>query len=536
MKEAPAKLDERDLSAAKEIVERAALRESERALLLTVIAMLGIVMRVLEAKSVTIARLRKIIFGASTEKTSHVCGGDGDKSASKAAKALAKADKPKPKGHGRNPASRYPGATKIRVAHPSLHAGDRCPECQRGTLGDRAPATQLRMRGQAPIAADLYEQQRLRCSTCGEVFTARVPAGVSEQKYDVTVAVMIALLRYGYGLPLNRLAQVQAGFGVPLPATTQWDIVSQHLAGPEAAHAELVRQGAQCEIVHNDDTTMKVLELMRGSSNDQTGASAEQPSERTGMYTTGIVAVTGQQRIALFFTGRQHAGENLRDLLQQRAGDLDPPIQMCDGLSHNLPKDFATILVNCISHSRRKYVDVFANFPDECRYVLETLRDVYRNDATARKAKMPPDERLEFHKRHSEPLMTDLEKWLQKQLDENLVEPNSGLGEAIGYTLTHWYALTQFLRVPGAPLDNNICERALKKAISHRKNSLFFRTEHGAHVGDAFMSLIHTAELCGENPFEYLRALMQHEKQVVDCPSQWLPWNYRLSLSLAAAA
>ena len=90
----------------------------------------------------------------------------------------------------------------------------------------------------------------------------------------------------------------------------------------------------------------------------------------------------------------------------------------------------------------------------------------------------------------------------------------------------HWDALTLFLREPGAPLDNNICERALKKAILHRKNALFYKTENGARVGDLFMTLIHTAELHGTNPFDYLVALQRHHEPVTKTPTQWMPWNY----------
>jgi hypothetical protein len=87
-----------------------------------------------------------------------------------------------------------------------------------------------------------------------------------------------------------------------------------------------------------------------------------------------------------------------------------------------------------------------------------------------------------------------------------------------------------------APVDNNVCERALKKAILHRKNSLFYKTENGAHVGDIFMSLIHTAELCGANPFHYLTELQRHADELEENPSQWMPWNYRSTLQRADAA
>jgi hypothetical protein len=100
--------------------------------------------------------------------------------------------------------------------------------------------------------------------------------------------------------------------------------------------------------------------------------------------------------------------------------------------------------------------------------------------------------------------------------------------------LKHWKQLTLFLRVPKAPLDNNLCERALKKAILHRKNSLFYKTEHGAYIGDLFMSLIHTCNLGKVNPFEYLKALQQHSSELFRNPDQWMPWNYEKSISTAA--
>src|SRR5580704_9891638 len=139
---------------------------------------------------------------------------------------------------------------------------------------------------------------------------------------------------------------------------------------------------------------------------------------------------------------------------------------------------------------------------------------VYRNDATTGKEKLSAEERLLFHQTHSGPVMEELRAWLKRQFDERLVEPNSGLGAAINYLRKHWEKLTLFLRVAGAPLDNNLCERALKKAIMHRKNSLFYKTQNGADVGDLYMSLIHTCELNNVNPFDYLNELQRHADDV----------------------
>ena len=151
----------------------------------------------------------------------------------------------------------------------------------------------------------------------------------------------------------------------------------------------------------------------------------------------------------------------------------------------------------------------------------------------AKKRNLAPLERLRFHQKQSGRVMGKLKGWLKRQLGKKLVEPNSGLGQAIQYMLNHWRKLTQFLKIPGAPLDNNICERALKLAILHRKNALFYKTMPGAHVGDIFMSLIHTCRLGGVDPFDYLTALQRHAAELSAAPAKWMPWNYALTPSAA---
>ena len=203
---------------------------------------------------------------------------------------------------------------------------------------------------------------------------------------------------------------------------------------------------------------------------------------------------------------------------------------MCDALARNAPPELKTILANCLAHGRRQFVEVADRFPEECRHVLEALSVIYRNDAIARERSLSPEERLLFHQAESGPTMEELHVWLLQQFDQRRVEPNSALGGAISYLLRHWEKLTLFLRVPRAPLDNNICERALKKAIRHRRNSLFYKTNHGADVGDVFMSLIHTCELDGANPFDYLTELDRHAGELSANPDRWMPWNYRETL------
>jgi transposase len=229
----------------------------------------------------------------------------------------------------------------------------------------------------------------------------------------------------------------------------------------------------------------------------------------------------------------------MTDVLAQRATELPGPVQMCDALSRNVPKLSAgveTLLANCLAHGRRQFVEIAGNFPNECRYVLEMLGRVYGNDAEAREHGLTPQQRLELHQQRSAPVMDELHNWLQRQFAERRTEPNSGLGKAITYLLRHWRPLTLFLREPGAPLDNNIVERALKRAVLHRKNALFYRTLNGAAVGDLFMSLIHTCQLCDANSFEYLIELQRHARELASNPAGWMPWNYRDALAHAPPA
>ncbi len=488
----------------------------------------------LEKKRATLDRLRKSlsINVKKTEKTSSVLKGtDGanppqDKNEEKTEK------KRKPKGHGRNGADAYEGAKTIGSPHKSLRSGDPCPKCEKGKVyRQRCPHKLVRIRGQAPIEATVYEQESLRCNLCGEVFTAKAPEGIGEEKYDPTSASMIGLLKYGTGLPFYRLEKLGKYFKIPLPSSTQWDILRKAAIVLAMVYEELIRQVAQWDIFYNDDTSVKILELLKENQKiEQEGS-----KERTGIFTSAIVAVRGDHTSAVFFTGRQHAGENLTDVLRRRAAELEIPMQMCDGLSRNVSKEFATLLANCMSHGRRKFVEVVDSFPGECRFVLESLGKVYHHDAIARKKEMSPEERLLFHQEHSAKIMEKLECWMKEQLEQKKVEPNSSLGTALSYMLNRWDKLTLFLRKPGAPLDNNICERALKKAILHRKNSLFYKTEKGAGVADIFMSLIHTAELESVDPFDYLTELLKHPEELRRSPQEWMPWNYQAAVAAAEA-
>ena len=512
-----------DMNELEDALQRAAERldPKDYAILKAVVNAYDTITELVDDKNTTIARLRKMLFGARTEKTAAVLGqaakrGGGKDSpgasvpqtaplpaaadaGSVSAAVPESATETSKKNHGRNGAAAYAAAEKVVVPHESLTPGDACPQCEQGTVYETGrPGVLVRLVGQAPIQAKIYQLQKLRCNLCGLVFTAPSPAGVGTEKYDATVSSMIGVLKYGSGMPFHRLDTLQENLGIPLPASTQWEIVYAQAEKIAPAYAELIRQAAQGEVLFNDDTTVKILELMgerakeviEAADTDADRRLVPQPSsaaeaaeqsdlrtaaplppadagavkqpepQRKGLFTSGIVSTKEGRQIALFFSGRKHAGENLADVLAARAQELAVPIQMCDALTRNLPGELKTILAHCLAHGRRRFVDVAERFPEECRQVLDSLAVVYRNDAIAKEQNISPEERLRFHQAKSGPVMEELRIWLVRQFDEHRVEPNSALGTAISYMLKHWTRLTLFLRVAGAPLDNNVCYAA----------------------------------------------------------------------------
>lgn len=512
------------------------LTEEDRERLVDLIHALGWLNRSLEEKSLSLQRLRNL-FGIHTEKASHILDtiekdlekdrdGEPERESRLSRAASQNADEKTP-GHGRLSAEEYRSAKKVHYPHPTLKAGMRCPGCDRGNLCALPPGKLLRITAMPPLEATVHQPERLRCATCGEVYTADLPAEVGAEKYDASACAMVALFRYGYGMPMNRLAHFQKSLGMPLAAGTQWELIVRVADAGRPVFEGLLQMAAQGELFHNDDTPMKILSLM--NEQKQAKDNGKDPG-RTGMFTTGIVAVAHGHKIMLFFSGRKHAGENLDHLLARRDNVHDVPLQMCDALLRNEPSEGRTLVANCLTHGRRTFYDVYSAFPDQVKFVIGLLKEVYRHDALAKKEAMSPEQRLRFHQEKSGPLMDHLKGWLEDQMTAKKAEPNSSLGKAIQYMRNHWEKLTRFLKVPGMPLTNDECERLLKTAIRHRNNSLFYKNETGAEVGDILMSLIQTAMQAGVNPFLYLIALQKNQAAVAKNPEGWFPWNYEETL------
>lgn len=434
---------------------------------------------------IKLSNLRKLIFGLgrrNKKKSSHDTGQSDAKNEMKDGDNLNSVEKSLPvstetveatnqtsaPGHGRLPHSAYVNTVDHQLSIPVLRSGDLCPAECGGKLYHIEPGILVRVKGQNLAAVHKYWIEKLRCALCGHLVSADIPDEVGNQKYDTTFKALLALQKYYVAIPFYRQAYFQSLLGVPLPASTQWQLVEE---------------------------------------------------------------VGG----ALFYNGTSHAGENMERLLNKRDTHSGTVIQMCDALSCNLPASFKTILCNCLSHGFRKFDDLKDFYPAQCIHVIDLIAKVYEFDEKIRE--MTKLERLAYHQEHSEPIMDQLRGYLLNLLESKQVEPNDSLGKSIKYMLKHWHELTQFLRVAGAPLDNNIVERSLKIPIRGRRTWLFYKTEYGAMIGGVLTSIIYTCVLSGVNPLNYQIALQEHKNQIVKEPECWLPWNYQdtlTTLSLAA--
>jgi hypothetical protein len=383
----------------------------------------------------------------------------------------------------------------------------------------------VRLVGNPLITGTRYIAPVTRCHLCQERFYTPVPEEIKNApKYDVSCGTTLAIGRYYLGLPMYRTEQNQSMHGIPVPDSTQWDITNKLYELVCPVFGALTEQAGNGSLVIYDDTTGRIL---------------ENQAKGLATHTTAFISVVDDHKIHLFLTGRNHAGKNASLILNQRITE-EPVIAMMDASAHNIPKLLNAsmharfILCFCLVHGRRKFFEVFNFFEKECDFVLNIIGQVYAHDDYCLKHKRSPQERLLYHQKHSQALMQTLYIWLNNQLLYEQIESNGGLGTAVRYMLKYWDPLTTFLRVAGVPLDSSWAERAIKIAIRHRRNSLFYKTTRGAEVGDCLMSLIYTARENSINPYDYLNTLQRHPEEVKANPELWLPWNYAQTVASLA--
>jgi len=496
----------------------------------------------LQDKKATLLRLREMIFGHRSEKRKKA---DRDESSQDEEKKDAARDADnspakdpvggernetsesevsgaKRRGHGRIPAAAYRGAKKVYCRHSELSSGSPCPDpkCDGKVYPVIRPHGFIQFTGSPVINATHYVLEVVKCGYCNREYEAQLPEGVKPQKFDETADASLVVNRYLAATPAHRLSGLQNICGIPLPISTIHERCIEVAEVLLPIYKEMEKEAANAKILYGDDTWLRILELMKENETKVKG-------ERVGIRTTGIVAEREDGiKIALYLNGRRHTGENVERLLEKRGDHLDPVIRMGDASSSNWCGNDERIECCCLTHARRKFADLENVYPKSCGYALDQIAKIYGHEAATKE--MPDEERLAYHRNNSLPIMSELKEWMERELREKRVEPNSSLGKAMAYFQNHYKELLQFCQVAGAPIDNNIAEQALKAPVMLRKNSYFFKTSNGACVGGIILSVLITCRLNGDNLWNYLVGVLRKAAEVKRNPCAFLPWIYKV--------
>jgi hypothetical protein len=479
--------------------------------------------RQLELGQLSIARLRKLFQIQGREKVPN--RKPKNDPASLGHKGLSTVEETA-KGHGRNSADAYQGADIVEVEHPDLNPGDTCPaESCDGRLYEMSePGVLVRVTGSPLAKATRYNLQKLRCAICEIIYTAPLPEGVSDKKYDANFIAMLMINKYFMSVPLYRQDRLQNHLGIPLPASTQWDLMVAHEPMLKALYGAITKDAANGLALCYDDTSVKIMSEIKAAKLAQKG----EKSQHT-CFTTGIVSLHEEHRTYLYITDNKTAGKSIATIMTLRDTDLDPPIMMCDALAANIPQgisDDLYILCFCLIHARRQFYELPDGYDDLADKVIGLIGTIYDHEAHTKG--YTREKRLAYHQEKSTPVMEELKAYLEEQKKE--FEPNSIPGKAIDYILNRWTQLSQFLRQIHAPLDTNIVERALKLVIQVRKSAMFYKTLSSAAFASYVQSALYSAAQNEINPCEYMCALIENEQLVTQNPMAWLPWHYKETL------
>ena len=450
------------------------------------------------------------------------------------APAASNSKNPKRKEHGKKNANAFKEAETVIHPITDMQRGCVCPDCSHGKLYKFEPSSFVRIAGSVPLQATIHVAEQVRCNFCQKVYKANLPAellddGAAGQRYGYSAVSMVALLKYAAAFPWYRLSDLQVMLGTPVTPSSLWDMMEGLGNAAQPIYQFLKKLAAIAPLYYLDDTTNRItnsdpiMKKKRGTNTEKL---------RTGIHTSGLIAVLEDGRqIILFKTGIQHAGEHFDQILEMRPDNAGTFTYMSDALTSNNPTVRTGEQSLCNAHARRAFVELEDKSPDECKRVIAIYAKIYKLDSECKAEKLSKEARLLKHQDMSLPLMLDLFSWSQSLLEDKKVEPNSSLGKAFTYLLKHKNELMAFTRIAGAPIDNNIMERALRLIVLNRKNSLNFKEHIGAQISDVITSLCSTAEAAGINCYDYLNCIQRYADFVKKSPDKFLPWNYRQAVN-----
>lgn len=499
-----------------------ALEAEDMRLLLSAIHTLMEIQSRLEENSVTLHKLRKLLgMASSSEKRPRVDeAGAADTRDTSPRKALQK------------PRQTKNTITPVEVLSHALQdvkKGDSCPQCAAGKLQKHEPKVLLRVSGSSPFEAHKHVIERLKCNLCDYIVGADLPAAVladggASQQYGYSARTVMALFKHFSGIPYFHQETLNGLFGCPITASTIFDQCEYVANDCMPVYRNLKQEAANAWLFYLDDTTNHILDQKGEERPNRNGKGTR---FRTGVYTSGLIAVTRSgHKIYLYNTNLGHAGEWLDDILKRRDPSLPPPIVMSDALSCNLPSvDITVVIALCNAHARRQFVDIENNYPDEVAFVLALYGQAWTFDHEAKAKHYNDQQRLTHHQANSLPVMEQIKAWCDDVVNAPTAEQHSSLTKACRYFLKHYEGLTQFCKIAGAPIDNNLMEEGLKMKIRSRKTSHYYKTQTGADVANVLTSIIATVYRNNGNPFDYLNSIQRHKTEVKAHPAEWLPWQ-----------
>ena len=413
------------------------------------------------------------------------------------------------------------------IKHPLNSEQLKCPCCSKNM--HRAHKKSVTILKFTNFAEDVHEIETARCLTCNTKVEAQGPQEKTIGNFSIPLAAIIISLRYAYGLPSFRLEEVTSAMGYRIPDSSQWDLfeAAGNILNSFAKFLKSHAVGA--EIVQMDDTAARINSLTSEFKLLKNGGVEKLKNVRTGVHSTGFIAKSPEGKICLFETGLHHAGEILEEIMQTKTTE-DQVILMVDAASANLSKlknmNLNVVVANCNSHAQRKFSEMSDDptYKNDISQILTIYKEIFVRDGLLKKG--TPENRLKTHNDKSLPQMLEIRAKIKKDFLDRKVEPNSELGKIYNYFLNHFDKLRVFCDYLNAPICNNECERLLKRAIRHRKNSLFFKNLVGAAIGDIHMTILMTAKENGIEPVQYLADLLEFSEHLNENPSAWLPWNY----------
>lgn len=405
-----------------------------------------------------------------------------------------------------------------------LESGQNCPCCNQGKLYKESSRQQSFevIVGSPFLKQEKHHREVLRCNLCKEEYKAKLPKGIDCKKsYTPSAVAAVANHRYIMGLPHYRIARSNSPLKATLNESTMFNMSEELADNLLPIFEHLKRRASNSDVVHIDDTRMKILEHQRKGSRKRSAT-------RTSAF-LGALENNEKNHICLFQTGEQLAGEFFSEIIEKRSKP-SPVVLVSDALNDNNPNPRLAgkfIQSGCLAHARRKFYQIHQFYPELIQSILDEFSKIYRVEKLCYKNGYDPFSRRMAHKKHSTLPLTKLWVECYHSLKERKFEPNDGaIGSAMRYFLRNFSKLTKFLSLDNCPLDNNAGERILKRVILHRKNSLFYKTQIGAEVGDVIMSVGLTASLAGVDPQIYFEdALLNFKKDEANL-DDWLPWNW----------